>query len=92
MALKWSSLRKDKKNVFNFWGGVRPKLKNFNFLGLFFLKASLSYGLGEGRNLNLKNKFFIMILKIGLPSLNLLFSGPKSQNEKVSVLIGKIIS
>ena len=31
-----------------------------------------------------------MILKV--PSLNLFFSGPRSQNDKVSVFIGKIIA
>ena len=35
---------------------------------------------------------FIMIFKVGLPSLNAIFSGPKSPNDKVSVLIRKRIT
>ena len=35
---------------------------------------------------------FVMILKVGLPSLIAYFSGPKSQNEKVSVPISKRIT
>ena len=35
---------------------------------------------------------FVMILKVGFPSLNAFFSGPKSQNDKVSVPIRKRIT
>ena len=35
---------------------------------------------------------FVMIFKVGLPSLNAFFSGLKSPNNKVSVLIRKRIS
>ena len=35
---------------------------------------------------------FVMIFKVGLPSLNAFFSGPKSPNDKVSVLIRKRIT
>ena len=43
-------------------------------------------------NLLQKILHFVMILKVGLPSLNAFFSGPKSQNEKVSVPISKRIT
>ena len=43
-------------------------------------------------NLLQKILHFVMILKVGLPSLNAIFSGPKSQNEKVSVPISKRIT
>ena len=46
-----------------------------------------------GKKLKLEKYIFLdMILKVGLPSLNPYFSGPKSQNDKVPVLIGKIIA
>jgi len=46
-----------------------------------------------GKKLKLEKKtFFIRIFKVKLPSLNLFFSGPKNQNDKVSVLIGKIMA
>ena len=35
---------------------------------------------------------FVFILKVGLPPLNVFFSGPKSRNDKVSVLIRKRIT
>ena len=35
---------------------------------------------------------FVMIFNVGLPSLNAFFSGPKSPNDKVSVLIRKRIT
>ena len=37
------------------------------------------------------NSLFVMILKVGLPSLNAFFSGSKSWNDKVSVPIRKRI-
>ena len=43
-------------------------------------------------NLLQKILHFVMILKVGLPSLNAFFSGPKSRNEKVSVPISKRIT
>ena len=53
----------------------------------------MSYDLEKERNLNLKNKSlnndFRGKVKILKP---VFFSGSKSQNDKVSVLIGKIIS
>ena len=38
------------------------------------------------------NSLFVMILKVGLPSLNAFFSGSKSWNDKVSVTIRKKIT
>ena len=38
------------------------------------------------------NSLFVMILKVGLPSLNAFFSGSKSLNDKVSVPIRKRIT
>ena len=52
----------------------------------------MSYDLKKERNLNLKNNSFDNDFRGQVKILKPIFSGPKSQNDKVLVLIGKKIS
>ena len=52
----------------------------------------MSHGLEKERNLNLKNNSFDTDFRGQVKMFKFKFASPKSQHDKVSVLIGKIIS
>ena len=46
----------------------------------------------QPKNPDQKKAVFVIFLKVGLPSLNLIFSGSNGPNVKISVPIRKIIA